>query len=226
MTYREIRRNPDTFSHHHLFAVSYDRAGQALGNAVVGRCSKQDESHQGVRLPGHCIWVGLHRYAVILTSMKALILLTAALLLSCSRPGKEAVSDDAPGALPAFMITLTTGEQLMSNTLSGNLILIFYNPECDHCEREAEDIRKNLGLFENYSLYFIAASPLDVISEFARKYDLVGHSNVKFARAEIPDVMREMGPLGTPSLFIYSKEKQLVKKFDGETPVEEIAKFL
>ncbi len=157
--------------------------------------------------------------------MKNTILLAVALLLSCTQSRKETESADV-GDLPAFMLTLTTGEQQMSNTLPGNLILIFLNPECDHCQRQAEDIRKNLVLFDEYTLYFVAADPLSAISLFAESYDLAGLPNVKFAKAEVPDVTREMGPLGTPSVFIYSMDKKLVKKFDGETPVKEIAKFL
>jgi peroxiredoxin len=157
---------------------------------------------------------------------RAYIFLPCLLLMTCGQSKKESTAAEKPSALPSFMMTLTTGQQLMSNTLPGNLILIFYNPECDHCQREAEAIRKEIEQFRDHSIYFIAASPIETISQFARDYDLTGYSNVVFAKAEIPDVIREMGSIGTPALFIYSKDKQLIKKFDGETKVEEIIKFL
>ncbi len=114
----------------------------------------------------------------------------------------------------------------MSNQLSGKTILIFYNPDCDHCQREAEEIHLRLDEFKAYTLYFIAASPDENVMQFATKYDLLGKDNVLFASAEVQEVVREMGPMDTPCLLIYSEERQLIKKFDGETPVEDIIKFL
>jgi peroxiredoxin len=149
------------------------------------------------------------------------------LLAACGQPKREGLSTEIkPDSLPSFTMTLINGEQVMSNSLAGRVILIFYNPGCDHCQREAEDIRKNLSLFADYSLYFIAASPVETIKQFAKDYDLATQSNVVFAQAEVLEVMKAMGPMGTPALFIYSEDKQLVKKFDGETKVEEMAKFL
>ena len=114
----------------------------------------------------------------------------------------------------------------MVNSLGGNTILIFYVPDCDHCQREAEAIQNQLEVFKNYSLYFIAASEPEEIKRFAERYQLNGRVNVFFARAEVADVVREMGPVGTPALYIYSHEKRLIKKFDGETKVTEIAEVL
>lgn len=198
-----------------------------MGDVVVGGCSKPNEGDQNIRVTGHCVWIGIHSHAVLITKMKkACFMLAALVVIACGQGKKENAVNEKPSQLPAFMMTLTTGQQVMSNTLPGNLILVFYNPGCDHCQREAEAIRKELDAFSKHSIYFIAASPMDTITKFAADYDLAGRANVVFAKAEIPDVIREMGPLGTPSLFIYSKDRQLVKRFDGETNVEEIIKFL
>src|SRR6185369_7753664 len=105
-------------------------------------------------------------------------------------------------------------------------ILIFFGPDCDHCQRQAESIRKQLDVFKNYALYFIASSPDAEIIRFAETYQLQGYTNIFFARAEIAEVIDRMGPMSVPGIFIYSADRQLVKKFDGETAVNEIAKFL
>ena len=158
---------------------------------------------------------------------KIFIFLSVLLLVACSTQKKEST----PGSinvneLPAIPLTLISGERVMVNSLGGNTILIFYVPDCDHCQREAEAIRNQLEVFKNYSLYFIAASEPEEIKRFAERYQLNGRVNVFFARAEVADVVREMGPVGTPALYIYSHEKRLIKKFDGETQVAEIAEVL
>ncbi len=149
------------------------------------------------------------------------------LLAACSPPKKDSppLNNDV-NELPAIPLTLISGERLMANSLAGNTILIFYIPDCDHCQREAEAIHSQLDVFKNYSLYFITASGTEEIKRFAETYRLNGLPNVFFARTTVADVIREMGPIGTPSLYIYSREKRLIKKFDGETTVAEIEAVL
>lgn len=156
--------------------------------------------------------------------MKRAILFLAWLAFAACSPKPD--TNSALRDLPSFQLTLLTGEKMMANDLPGRTILIFYNPDCDHCQREAEEISFRLADFKNYTLYFIAASPDENVRLFAEKYDLLGKGNVLFAKAEVPDVIREMGPMSSPSLYIYSDGKQLIKKFDGETAVEEIIKAL
>lgn len=158
---------------------------------------------------------------------KFFILVAVVLATACSQTKKEKVSE-ATGVseLPPLMMTLLNGEKIMVSSLPGNTILVFFSPDCDHCQREAQAIQGQLDAFKKYTLYFIAGSLPADIQLFAETYHLDGYPNVQFARAEIPDVIRVFGPMSTPSFFIYSSEKRLVKKFDGETKVEEILKFL
>ena len=159
---------------------------------------------------------------------RSIIFLFAVLILfNCTpskKPGQENIA--VKNELPDIKMTLVQGNSLKANTLPGRVILIFFGPDCDHCQRQAESIRKQLEVFKNYSLYFIASSPDSEIIHFAKTYQLQGYSNIFFARAEIAEVIEKMGPMSVPGIFIYSEDRQLVKKFKEETAVNEIAKFL
>jgi len=128
--------------------------------------------------------------------------------------------------LPDFQMTTLAGDSIRAKQLKGKNMLIFFNPDCDHCQREAQAIRGRMDEFKSYTLYFIAADGDQSLRIFGKEYDLLGQPNVVFATATIPDVVREMGPMGTPSIWIYTDKGQLIRKFDGETPVEEIIKVL
>lgn len=114
----------------------------------------------------------------------------------------------------------------MTNELTGNAILIFYSPDCDHCQREAEDIKEHINAFRNYSVYFISASLPEDAKRFADTYGFSSQTNMQFAIATYDDVIKIMGPMPTPTMYIYSKDKKLVKRFEGETDVEDIIPFL
>ncbi|HQQ95675.1 MAG TPA: redoxin domain-containing protein [Cyclobacteriaceae bacterium] len=138
---------------------------------------------------------------------------------------QKAVDETAKG-LPDFIMTTLEGELLQTKALQGKNILIFYNPDCDHCQRQAQSIRKQINAFNDWTIYFIAASGDTQSRTFAMTYDLHEQKNVFFATAGIPEVVREMGSIGTPSIFIYDDAGKLVKNFDGETPVEDILKVM
>lgn len=136
------------------------------------------------------------------------------------------VSYTEKNELPAFEMTMASGKKVMANSLSGKSILIFFGPDCDHCQRQAEEIRKNLYLLNGYSLYFVAAHPMDQIIQFAEKFELKDQPDIYFGQVSVGKVTEVLGPMDVPTIYIYSAERVLVKKFVNETPVKEMQPFL
>lgn len=128
--------------------------------------------------------------------------------------------------LPYLTYQTLKGDTVSTRTLPGGSILILFNTECDHCQREAKEISEKLEAFKNYELLFIAADSVHKIDNFSKTYNLVDKPNVKFGRAEYQDVFMNFGSIPTPSVYIYSRERKFVKSFLGETPVEELIKYL
>jgi len=156
-----------------------------------------------------------------------LIVLLAA--IACTPSKREADTTSTVAAindLPTLPITLTDSTRLNVRELPGNTILILYLSDCDHCQREAESIKEKIKAFKSYTIYFISHEPADVQLKFAEKYGLTSEPNVKFARTTFSMIVSNFGAIATPSVYIYSSEKRLVKQFNGETNIEEIIKFL
>ncbi len=128
--------------------------------------------------------------------------------------------------LPYLSYQTLNGDTVSTRTLPGGSILILFNTECDHCQREAKEISEKIEAFKNYELLFIAADSVHKIDNFSKTYNLVDKPNVKFGRAEYQDVFMNFGSIPTPSVYIYSRERKFVKSFLGETPVEELIKYL
>jgi peroxiredoxin len=127
---------------------------------------------------------------------------------------------------PTMNLTFPDGSVRSALNLPAKSILVFYFPDCDHCQREAADFSKHLAAFKGYHVWFIAVVPFQKIQKFAIDYKLVGYDYVHFVQTEPKDITNNYGGIQTPSVYIYSKEKKLVKFFNGETKVEEIIKFL
>lgn len=131
-----------------------------------------------------------------------------------------------PSQLPMMSLTRLDGSRLMAKDLKGKTVLVLFQPDCDHCQREAVQIRENLEAFEDYTIYFVSDAALPQLDQFAQAYDLAGKNNVHFAQASVNDIIHTLGPVEAPSVFVYSEEGRLVDSFIGETPIEEITSSL
>lgn len=153
------------------------------------------------------------------------------LLISCKTETKPQESQDAvvdvqQNDLPAIRLTFPDGKKMTGRELVGKTVLVLFQPDCDHCQREAEQIAAFSKSFEQYNVYFISSAPIGEILKFADTYHLAGRPNFFFAETPFDDVVNIIGPIETPSLYIYSQERKLVQSFNGEVAIEVVVKYL
>ena len=127
---------------------------------------------------------------------------------------------------PDLNITHIDGSQLNVRTIKEKAVLVFFQPDCDHCQREATQIQQNLVAFKDYQLYFISDGALPQIAAFAQEYKLAGNPAIHFSQTSISDIMRTIGSVQLPSVYVYSNKGKLVKSFIGETPIGSILSVL
>jgi peroxiredoxin len=145
------------------------------------------------------------------------------LVLACSSKEKR---DPSKTDLPSFQIELTTGQSVNGKDLEGNVVLILFQPDCDHCQHEAEDIEANLDLFANYTLYFVTSATTQEVKKFATDYKLNDKPNVLFGVTPGEAVYNQFGPIRVPSIYIYSEEGKLKKSFSGQTAINDLTAAL
>lgn len=196
----------------------------------MGRCAEPEKSNSTIRNLRFIVFNHLFRIENFCLAMirRLLILLPLIFILSqCNKPEKKVlVARKEINELPYLTFTNLDGSIATTRDLPGASILILFNADCDHCQREAKSIQEKLNSFKGYTLQFIASDPVDIIQKFSRDYQLDDQPNVRFGRAEGVDVYTNFGSIPTPSIYIYSKEKRFIKSFLGETPVDEIISFL
>src|SRR5688572_13705099 len=165
----------------------------------------------------------------ILLNVGMLIAIVAA---SCSKPTQEEkkVPEQEPvvqseNELPAMSIKTLNGSSLDTKTLDGKVILILFQPDCDHCQREAKEIKDNMEAFREYSIFFITADQMPTIEKFAKDHDLLNRSNVSFGMTTVENVLNNFGPIPAPSIYIYA-DQQLKHKFNGEISIDKILEVL
>lgn len=156
--------------------------------------------------------------------------LSILLLAGCSaKNDSESVSQGqtpiAENEYPQLVLTLPSGEEIDARSMKGKNIFILFQPDCDHCQHEAEEISQRLAEFKDYSLYFISSTPIAEILQFASTYGLHNKERVYFAFTPTESVLDNYGAISAPSIYIYDQGK-LKQKFNGQTPVDDIVNSL
>lgn len=150
------------------------------------------------------------------------------LFLSCQKKEEkkeQPLAETRANDLPRMTLRANGQVPISATSLSGKVILVFFQPDCDHCQREAKAINEHLDSFKDYDIYFVTTESFALIDKFAKDYNLSGHTNVHFVQTTLNEILDTVGPISAPSMFIYA-DKALVKHLDGETPIEEILKHL
>jgi thiol-disulfide isomerase/thioredoxin len=162
-------------------------------------------------------------------------LVMIAVLAGCQKekPAEEKKKDKvvlnakptAHNNMPNFIATRLDGQQIVFKQLTGKVMIVFFNPGCDHCQREAQLISANRSVFSEYQLYFISPEePLD-IAKFAKDYNLFDY-NMHFARGDVAQIINAVGPItSVPTIFIYDNQN-LVKRLEGEISLEKLKSSL
>jgi peroxiredoxin len=158
-----------------------------------------------------------------------LILLSIVFLPACSQKKEkeaEVLTAKETNDRPALPIKMTDGNTADFRELKGKAVLVLFQPDCDHCQQEAQHIRENLKAFNDYNLYFVSSSPMEEIEKFSREYQLAGYENIAFGWTTTENIINTFGPIQAPSVYIYSKEGKLVQEFNGQVDISVILKYL
>jgi len=130
--------------------------------------------------------------------------------------------------LPAFSFTGLDGSSFSHEQLSDGkpVLLIYFHPDCEHCQYEAGVIRDSLSQLAGAEVLFISSAPASELQEFGGAYDLSGHPGVHILHDAAGAFHTMFGSSTVPSVFIYNRNRALVKHFKGETKIEAILKYL
>lgn len=160
-------------------------------------------------------------------------ILTALLFIMVSHIGySQAYDTTAPYKkdkhIPAFQILQTDSTWFKSTKLPKNkpVVIVYFSPECSHCQIEAEKIASHMEELKNAFFVMVSYHTPAEIKAFAEKYKLAGFSNVVFGRDTayfLPSFFRVKF---TPFIAVYNKKGELTKTYEMGVEAEELVKVV
>lgn len=167
----------------------------------------------------------------ILFNMKRILLIciVAAMTVSCGKEKpKDVVVNAVPSTrneMPPLVATEVDDTKVSFKDLKGKVLLVFFNPDCDHCQRNAKMMSQNKDVFSSYQVYFVTPDQMPVVAKFAVDYDLLD-SNFHFARSEPADIFNSVGAITSLPTFFVFNDQILVGRKEGETTIENLKSIL
>ncbi|KAA6439120.1 redoxin domain-containing protein [Dyadobacter flavalbus] len=142
--------------------------------------------------------------------------------------GNLAFSQAVQNKIAPFQIRLTNGQQFTSSQLAaGPVVLIYFSPDCEHCQNFTQDMVKNFNVFTNKQVVMVTFQAMDMLKPFVSRYNLGSYSNVKVGTEGTSYAVQRYYQIRSfPYVAIYDKSGKLVKTFEGEQPHAEIFKTL
>lgn len=161
------------------------------------------------------------------------ILFAIVLFLVCgSAINAQMLNDTLPpykkvNTLPAFKILQADSTWLTNKDLPKNepVVLIYFSPECGHCQLTAKEIVKNMNRLKDVLFLMISYhAPLE-IKKFAQEYKLDHYSNVRLGRDPAYAIPSFYRVKFTPFMAAYNKEGKFMKAWEQGTDAETLVKL-
>lgn len=120
--------------------------------------------------------------------------------------------------VPAFTIVVAPDSTTFTNEelpKGKPMVLIFFNPDCEHCQKETKELLAYKEELKNIPIVMVSALSYRLVKEFYTEYNLASMPNVKMGQ----DINYVLGtkyhPTRYPAIFVYDAKGKLSKVFAG-----------
>jgi thiol-disulfide isomerase/thioredoxin len=133
-----------------------------------------------------------------------------------------------PPLPPFYLLMLDSTTRFNTNDIPKGKpsVLIFFSPDCDHCQRETESILKNMDSLRNVNLFFITVDPFDRMKLFNEVYKLSRYPNIVVGRDYgffFPYHFKDAQP---PYNAIYDSHKRMEAILPSEADAHKLLSYL
>jgi len=104
------------------------------------------------------------------------------------------------------------------------VMLMLFNPQCEHCQHETEELIKNIDKFKDIHIVMATSMLFDSMMVFREKYKLAQYDNIVVGQDSQFFLITYYMLHNLPFLAFYNKKKELISVFEGSLGMEEVLK--
>ena len=153
----------------------------------------------------------------------SLILIGVMLLLS-----PKAISQTGKKVAP-FRITMTNGSVFKAENLPVGkpIVLIYFSPECEDCQKMTEEMLKRMNDFKKASIVMVTYLPVETVKPFIARFSLNMYPNIYVGTEGSSFIVRYYYNITTfPFIAFFNKNGDLIKSFNKEGNIDDMANIV
>ena len=154
---------------------------------------------------------------------KITFLIAFGVLLACT--SKKQNGESFISTLPSFDLLLIDSITLFNTKdvrEGAPTILIYFSPDCEHCQAVTKNLLNNIDSFKNVHIYFLTPMPFNEMKEFSITYHLSNYKNITVGTDYQFSFYRIFKPTGFPFAAIYNSHKKLLKIYNGDIGINKM----
>jgi thiol-disulfide isomerase/thioredoxin len=132
-------------------------------------------------------------------------------------------------ALPAFNLLMQDSTTIFNtyNIPEGKpVLLVFFSPDCDHCEMTIKEILGKMDSLKGVQFYMFTPMDLALLRPFAKKLSLASYKNITMGKDYQYFFPAFYGAQYVPYLVVYDRKKKFVKMWEGGAKIPELMAVL
>lgn len=106
------------------------------------------------------------------------------------------------------------------------VVIVYFSPECGHCQEEAKDIAANIDALKNVFFIWITFHTPQEAGKFAADYGLANHPNMIFGRDPNYKTPMFYKITMTPYVAVYNKKGVFVKEYRKGINMKDFSKLI
>ena len=106
------------------------------------------------------------------------------------------------------------------------IAIIYFSPECGHCQFEMKEIEKNMDSLKEIFFVFASFHPLDSLYSFEKKYNTANYPNIVMGRDTKYFFPVYFSVKFTPFFALFDSKMKFVKSYDQGVKMPELIKIV
>ncbi len=130
--------------------------------------------------------------------------------------------------IPAFSLLLADGKNFTQNDIPSSkyTIIIYFSPDCGHCQHEATEMVKNIDSLKHAYIVWAGSRSIPELKAFSEKYGLNACPNMVYGQDQHYSIPSYYQVKYTPFVAIYDNHKQFVKAYEMGVEIPELLKLI
>lgn len=106
------------------------------------------------------------------------------------------------------------------------VVIVYFSPDCDHCKHFTKELQAHADLFKDAQIVMASSLDYDIIKRFYQEYKIFSFPNIIMGRDGTDFFRNFFSVRSYPTIVVYNKKGDFIKRFDGTATMEKIAAAL